>query len=105
MRSLFTLLLFAGPVVAAPVPKALKKNPYPLAGEWVVEERYYNETRMQMADEIRWTIDGDTLTVRGKRQAVPDGFVTNATRTLTKSEGGEPGAFDYTIVYTDGSTT
>ena len=105
MRSLLALLTLVLPLVAAPVPKALKKNPHPLAGEWVVEERYYNELRMQLTDEIRWTIDGDNLTVRGKRQAVPDGFAVNATRTITKPEGGEAGAFDYTIVYTDGAPT
>ncbi len=103
MRSLLALLTLTLPLAAAPVPKALKRNPHPLAGEWVVVERYTDDSRMQLADTIYWAIDGEKLAVRGTRQEVPDGFLGDCTRTVNKPEGAEAGVYDYTILFTDGS--
>jgi hypothetical protein len=102
MRTPLALLLLALPLSAAPVPKALKKNANPLAGEWVVVERYIDDRRLPLTDDIRWTIDGEKLAVRGTRQEVPDGFMDDCTRTVTKPEGGEADAYDYTILFNDG---
>lgn len=103
MRSVFVLLLFALPAVAAPVPKSVKKDPQPLNGTWEVVEWYVDETRMQLSDTILWSIDGEKLAVRGVREEVPVGFLSNASRTITKPEGGAADAIDYTITSTDGT--
>lgn len=103
MRTLLAAVLLACPLLAAPVPKSVKRATPPLNGEWKVVEWHVDETRMQLTDNILWTIDGETLTVRGVRQAVPAGFAANATRTVTRPEGGADNAIDYVIEYTDGT--
>jgi uncharacterized protein (TIGR03067 family) len=102
MRSLLVLLL-AVPLVAAPVPKALKKKAPALDGTWKIVEWYSGDTRMQLTDEVIWTVDGENLAVEGKVKGAPDGFVPNATRTMRKPDDGPDNALDYTITPTDGS--
>lgn len=103
MRTLLTLLLLTAPVAAAPVPKALKKAAPALDGTWQLVESHVGEFRAQLTDDIRWEIEGERLTVTSTRQAVPDGFVANATRTISKAEGGAANAVVYTINFTDGN--
>jgi uncharacterized protein (TIGR03067 family) len=105
MRTLLTLLLLALPAVAAPVPKALKKNPHPLNGKWVVVEWHTDEARLGVSDTIYWTIDGDSLSVRGVRDEVPEGFLANVSRTITRPDGGADNAIDFNIAFADGSAT
>ena len=102
MRTLLALFLFAAPLVAAPVPKALKKRPA-LDGVWQVVEWHSGNAQLQLTDEVLWKIDGETLAVEGKNTATPAGFVANANRTMKKPEGGADNAIDYTILPTDGS--
>jgi uncharacterized protein (TIGR03067 family) len=101
MRNLFALLVLALPVFAAPVPKALKKASA-LDGTWHLTESYSGDTRMQLTDDIRWEINGEQLTVTSTKQAVPNGFVANATRTLKRPDDGGANAIDYTIIPPDG---
>lgn len=105
MRALFACVLLACPLLAAPVPKSVKRATPPLNGEWKVLEWYVDDSRMQLSDDILWTIDGETLSVRGVRQEVPVGFASNATRTVTRPEGGAENAIDYVITYSDGTPT
>lgn len=103
MRTLLVLAACALPLLAAPVPKALVKKATGLDGTWQVVEWHSGEFRMPLTDDIRWAIEGERLTVSSTRQAVPDGFVGNATRTITRPEGGAADAFVYTITSADGS--
>lgn len=106
MRLLAVLAVgvFTGAGIGAPVPKALKKSPPPLDGTWELVEWHSNGARMELSDEVRWTIEGETLTVKGKKQETPVGFVANATRSVKRPEGGADNAIDYTISPTDGTS-
>jgi uncharacterized protein (TIGR03067 family) len=101
MRTLVTLLVFAAPLVAAPVPKALKKADA-LGGEWQVVEWHLDGERMQLSDDIRWVIDGEQVAVAGKKEAVPVGFQSDVTRQIKRTEGGEANAVEYIMTPTDG---
>jgi uncharacterized protein (TIGR03067 family) len=101
---LLLALLFAPPLDAAPVPKALK-NPRPLDGTWKVTDWHYSAAHPHLDDDITWTIEGETLTVTWTKAETPSGVAANATRTITRPAGGAGNAVDFTIRYGDGTPT
>lgn len=54
------MLVVAAPVGAAPVPKALKKQPL-LCGVWVVVDRQNNGTRIDWKKQEFWVFDTDEI--------------------------------------------
>lgn len=95
-------------VTAAPVPKAIKKHG-PLDGTWEVVEWYSGGNKVNAAaTTIRWTIDGENLTI--DRQANGRGVVLRPAANppaymLVKADPNSPKAVDYTITYNGGART
>lgn len=87
--------LFAGSLIAAPVPKAVKSHPS-LDGTWQVVAWYQDDVRLPLEDD-RWTIDGETLTVAGPN------YSKLLTHSLKRPEGGADNALDYAISHDDGT--
>lgn len=91
-------------VVAAPVPKDLKKKPVSLDGTWEVVEYHANGNKVN-STAIKWVIDGQNLSI--ERSNVKGGGairVATVTYTLVKPDGGATNALDYTFNYTNGVT-
>jgi len=88
--------LFVTAALAAPVPKGLKKVPAPLDGTWQVVEWHSGGNRMALTADIRWTIEGEALTVEGVSGGATAGFSADATRTVKRPAGGAANAIDYT---------
>ncbi|MFY7954053.1 MAG: hypothetical protein ACOVT5_16240 [Armatimonadaceae bacterium] len=85
MRTLLALLSLAAPLAAAPVPKALKKTPASLDGNWRWESQEKNGKVSQASpsDYCLWKVAGDTMTLvteKGTMKDEPCGFAsaTNA---------------------------
>ncbi len=95
MRPLFTLLLFALPLAAAPVPKALKKAPASLEGNWRWESQETNGkvSPAPPSDYCLWKVAGDNMTLsteKGTMKDEPCGLVS-----ATNADGVR--AFEYTV--------
>jgi uncharacterized protein (TIGR03067 family) len=94
--------------VAAPVPKAVKKQS-PLDGTWEVVEWYSNGNKVNAAaTTIRWTIDGENLTIdrlANNRGVIIRKAANPPVYTLVKAEGEGKNAVDYTITYNGGART
>ncbi len=101
MRPLFTLLLFALPLAAAPVPKALKMTGVSLDGKWEAVEYYYNGKIVFNNVAVTWVIDGEKLSIdqvaRGGGQV---GGAADVSYALVRPDGGAANALDYTNTYT-----
>ena len=94
-RVAFALLLFAAPLVAAPVPKALKKAPVTLDGSWRWETQENNGkvSPAPNGDFCLWRVAGDTMTLaseKGGMRDEPCKFVSE-----TNADGVR--TFDYTV--------
>jgi uncharacterized protein (TIGR03067 family) len=93
--------------LAAPVPKAVKKQ-NPLDGTWEVVEWYSGGNQVDAAATIRWTIDGENLTI--DRFANNSGVILRKAAnppvyTLVNAEGEGKNAVDYNITYKGGALT
>ena len=106
MRSVFALLLLAAPLVAAPVPKALKKSP--LDGTWEVTDQHSGGIKVNTRVIAAWVIDekgGLTVQWNNQNAAVPIVRQADAaTLSLVRPDGGAANALDYTISYAGGHT-
>jgi uncharacterized protein (TIGR03067 family) len=101
-------LTVAATALAAPVPKEVKKQVPKLDGTWEVTEQHSRGNKVNVTTTIRWTIDGEALSIeRLNKQggvalpAVPAKAVT-ATYTLVRPENAEGNALDYVITYNNG---
>ena len=95
MRTLVALLLLTCPLVAAPVPKALKKTPASLDGSWRWESQETNGkvSPSSKGDYCLWKVAGDTMTLsteKGTMKDEPCKFVS-----ATNADGVR--AFEYTV--------
>lgn len=99
MRNLVALLLMAGLLVAAPVPKQAQKKPASLEGIWEVVEFYSNGDATTVSSTTRWVIDGQNLQIERISKFGVAEPQSPATITLTKPEGGPANALDYTVTY------
>jgi uncharacterized protein (TIGR03067 family) len=95
-------LAFPAIAVAAPVPKGLKAKT--LDGTWEVVEQHSRGNKLKPSYTIRWTIDGDKLTIEriaraGMNVAQP---VNPPNYSLVKPDAGKPDEVNYTITYGDG---
>ncbi len=92
---LFALLaiLSVSPLLAAPVPKEVKKTAK-MDGIWEVTERHLSGIRDDSMSPIRWTIDGESLGIEHQGK---DGFrrIAGSTYRLVKPEGGLANTIDY----------
>ena len=92
---LFALLaiLSVGPLVAAPVPKEVKKTAM-MDGIWEMTERHFSGIRDDSMSPIRWTINGESLVIEHQGK---DGFrrIAGSTYRLVKPEVGLANAMDY----------
>jgi uncharacterized protein (TIGR03067 family) len=95
MRSLFALLLFALPLAAAPVPKAVKKSPATLEGHWRWESQETNGrvTAAPPSDYCLWKVAGDTMTLTSEQGKMKD----EPCRFETATNGDGVRTFDYTV--------
>jgi uncharacterized protein (TIGR03067 family) len=92
-RSLFALLL-ASAVVAAPVPKALKKTPS-LEGKWVTVARHVGGSDMTASPWV-WDVQGTKLTTMHLQRdgtLTPD--FTGDRITLSAPDAARPAELDY----------
>lgn len=88
--------------VAAPVPKGLKSKS--LDGTWEVVEQHSRGNKVNSTVQIRWTIDGDKLTIGRfqKGQAIILQQANPPVYSLVKPDAGKPNEVDYTITYENG---
>ncbi len=93
--ALFNILFFVNSVLAALVPKELKK-PASIDGTWEVTERYLDGVRDDSTSPIRWTIGGESLVIEMQRRGV---FrrVAGFSYRLVKPQGGRANEIDYTL--------
>ncbi len=100
VRALVALLFAsAAPLVAAPVPKALKNSPT-LEGKWVTVERHVGGSDMTASPWV-WEVAGTKLSTFGQQRdgtLTPD-FTTDAI-TLSAPDPAKPSEVDY--LYTSG---
>lgn len=96
-------VLLAAVVVAAPVPKDLKKKEVSLNGTWEVVEYHSNGNKINSTLAIKWVIDGQTLTIeRGNKLGGAIARPATVSYTLVKPDGGAANALDYTYNYANG---
>ena len=103
MLRLITLLLFALPLAAAPVPKAVKKAT--ADGVWEVTEWSSRGRAVNSTLTVRWTIDGETLAI--ERTSTNPGVIVRPPQnppayTLAKADKDDPTAVDYSATYPGG---
>lgn len=102
-RIAIALLLLAAPLLAAPVPKDLKKKDVRLDGKWEAVEYYYNGKIVLNNVVVTWVIDGEKLSIDQVARGVGQvGDTADVTYALVKPDGGAANAIDYT--YTNTST-
>lgn len=101
MRTVLTLLTvgWAGLALAAPVPKAIKRPPADsLDGTWeLVEWESHGRKVNFVATTVRWTIDGEALTVErvDTTRPVPNPTGPRQVNALVRPEGEDATARDY----------
>ncbi len=89
MRSALALLLFAVPVFAAPVPKALKQAPATIEGGWRMQsqETGGRQNLPGKGDYNLWKVDGDTMTLIREDNAGKDGVYPCRFTSETNTDG------------------
>jgi hypothetical protein len=91
-RGLIVLLLAGGVAVAAPVPKALKRQPT-LDGRWEAVLMHSGQQDILAGNTTVWDISGEKLTRSFKQ---PDGTLrSNLTLTITFPDKSKPDELDY----------
>lgn len=91
-RTCVAVLLTAAVGVAAPVPKALKKQPS-LDGRWEAVLMHASQRDIIQGNTTVWDISGDKLTRSFKQ---PDGTLrSNLTLTITFPDSSKPDELDY----------
>jgi hypothetical protein len=91
-RVLLVLLVIAPAVVAAPVPKSLKKPPT-LDGRWEAVLMHASQRDIIAGNTTVWDISGEKLTRSFKQ---PDGTLrSNLTLTVTIPDKSKPDEIDY----------
>jgi hypothetical protein len=96
VRYALTLLVFALPLAAAPVPKSLKKPP-PLDGDWRWETEQVNGGPATPSDNgyNLWRVKGDTLQMI-RESGAADERASSCLFTSVPREGGSR-SFEYTV--------
>ncbi|MCU0704312.1 MAG: hypothetical protein MUF18_10090 [Fimbriiglobus sp.] len=96
MRTLLALLVFAFPLLAAPVPKALKAKPVSIDGDWRWETQEANGqvSPAPKGDYLLWRVAGDTMTLI-RESGGPEGVYT--CRFVSEERPDSPRTFEYKV--------
>ena len=96
-------LAFAASAVAAPVPKEIKKTVPKLDGTWEVTEWFSQGNKINSSVTIRWTVDGEKLTIQRSNVKGVGGLGGRAVSySLVPVKDGPANALDYTLTYPNG---
>ena len=106
MRTAFALLMLSAPLVAAPVPKALKKQPVSYDGKWKLVEFWWGEEKGVFRENMAtvWTLEGEKMYIGPKG-------ANNVTHKLLISDPAKPNVRQFgqietrpTLLELDGDT-
>lgn len=97
MRPALALLLIAAPLIAAPVPKALKRPPASLDGRWRVESHEENGRVMPppKGDYNLWVVAGDTMQLVREGDTTKEGVYP--CRFVSEPRDDGPRTFEYKV--------
>ena len=96
-RTALALLVFAAPLFAAPVPKALKKAPATIEGRWRLESQEANgrPTAPSKGDYNLWVVAGDTMQLVREGDATKEGVYPCLFVSQLRDDG--PRTFEYKV--------